>query len=148
MSVSLGGGLAEYAAASENMTVTRPPEVSPAEAAGLPIAGFKLTSLSRNAGVKLDGSGQQKNIFITAASDAGRSSAFVTFALKKLTFSKKLLVPLPMNFKAENLEYLVSLVKEGKLKTVIDSTHLLSKAEDAWARSIDKHATGKIIVEP
>ncbi|KAB2634343.1 quinone-oxidoreductase-like protein [Pyrus ussuriensis x Pyrus communis] len=69
MSVSLGGGLAEYAAASENMTVTRPPEVSPAEAAGLPIAGFKLTSLSRNAGVKLDGSGQQKNIFITAASD-------------------------------------------------------------------------------
>jgi NADPH:quinone reductase-like Zn-dependent oxidoreductase len=38
-------------------------------------------------------------------------------------------------------------VKEGKLKTVIDSKFLLSKAEDAWAKSIDGHAAGKIIVE-
>jgi NADPH:quinone reductase-like Zn-dependent oxidoreductase len=48
----------------------------------------------------------------------------------------------------ENLNYLVNLVKEGKLKTVIDSKHPLSRAEDAWAKSIDSHATGKIIVEP
>ncbi|KAM7496256.1 hypothetical protein LguiA_020670 [Lonicera macranthoides] len=75
-------------------------------------------------------------------------SAFLTFAMKKLTFSKKKLVPLLLSPKAENLEYLVNLVKDGKLKTVIDSKHPLSKAEDAWARSIDGHATGKIIVEP
>ena len=72
----------------------------------------------------------------------------MTFALKKLTFSKKQLVPLITTAKKENLDYLVKLVKEGKLKTVIDSKHPLSKAEDAWAKSIDGHATGKIIVEP
>jgi NADPH:quinone reductase-like Zn-dependent oxidoreductase len=38
-------------------------------------------------------------------------------------------------------------VKEGKLKTIIDSRHPLRKAEDAWAKSIDGHATGKIVVE-
>ncbi|KAJ6965671.1 hypothetical protein NC652_003531 [Populus alba x Populus x berolinensis] len=71
----------------------------------------------------------------------------MTFAFKKLTFSKKQLVPLFMTPKGENLNYLVNLVKEGKLKTVIDSEHPLSRAEDAWAISIDGHATGKIIME-
>ncbi|KAL6952024.1 hypothetical protein U1Q18_042958 [Sarracenia purpurea var. burkii] len=75
-------------------------------------------------------------------------SAMMTFALKKLTFSKKKLVPLILTPKSEKLDYVVKLVKEGKLKTVIDSKYPLSKAEDAWAKSIDGHATGKIIVEP
>ncbi|KAL6967972.1 hypothetical protein U1Q18_033775 [Sarracenia purpurea var. burkii] len=75
-------------------------------------------------------------------------SAVVTFAWKKLTFSKKQFVPLILSAKSENLDYLVKLVKEGKLKTIIDSKYPLSKAEDAWAKSIDSHATGKIIVEP
>lgn len=75
-------------------------------------------------------------------------SIVTTFALKKLTFSKKQLTPLLLTPKGENLEFLVKLVKEGKLKTVIDSKHPLSKAEDAWAKSISGHATGKIIVEP
>ncbi|XP_004292354.1 PREDICTED: putative quinone-oxidoreductase homolog, chloroplastic-like [Fragaria vesca subsp. vesca] len=74
--------------------------------------------------------------------------AVLTFALQKLTFSKQKLVPLLVFRKAENLEYLVKLVKEGKLKTVFDSRHPLSKAEDAWGKSIGGHATGKIIVEP
>ncbi|GMN50251.1 hypothetical protein TIFTF001_019397 [Ficus carica] len=74
-------------------------------------------------------------------------SALVTFALQKLTFSKKQLVPLLLSPKRENLECLVNLVKDGKLKTVIDSKYPLSNAEDAWAKSIDGHATGKIIVE-
>ncbi|MFQ6619551.1 hypothetical protein Gotur_001145 [Gossypium turneri] len=72
-------------------------------------------------------------------------SALLTFAMKKLTFSKKNLVPLLLSPKKENLEYLVNLVKDKKLKTVIDSKHPLSKAEEAWAKSIDGHATGKII---
>ncbi|GMH02477.1 hypothetical protein Nepgr_004316 [Nepenthes gracilis] len=75
-------------------------------------------------------------------------SALWTFAVKKLTFSKKQLVPYILIPKAENLEYLVKLVQEGKLKTVIDSRHPLSKGEDAWAKIMDGHATGKIIVEP
>ena len=57
-------------------------------------------------------------------------------------------MPVLLSAKGENLDYLVKLVKEGKLKTVFDSKHSLSKAEDAWAKSIDGHATGKIIVEP
>ncbi|CAI9107362.1 OLC1v1006693C1 [Oldenlandia corymbosa var. corymbosa] len=228
-----GGGFAEYAVAKESLTAARPPEVSAADGASLPVAGLTAhQALTEVAGVNLDGSGPQKNILVTAASGgvghyavqlaklgnthvtatcgarnidfvkslgadevidyktpegaalkspSGRKydavihctsnipwstfepnlssngkvidltpppSTFVSYAVKKLTFSKKLLVPMFMNPKRENLELLVKLVKEGKLKTVIDSKHPLSKAEDAWARSIDGHATGKIIVEP
>ncbi|KAB2073686.1 hypothetical protein E1A91_A07G102400v1 [Gossypium mustelinum] len=229
----LTGGLAEYAVATENLTVARPPEISVAEAAGLPMAGLTAhRAVTHGAGVKLDGSGQQLNLLITAASGgvghyavqlaklgnthvtatcgarnldfvkslgadevldyktpdgaalkspSGRKydvvihcasgipwstfepnlssngkviditpglSAFLTCAIKKLTFSKKKLVPLFMSPKKENLDYLVNLMKDGKLKTVIDSKYPLSKAEEAWAKSIDGHATGKIIVEP
>ncbi|KAG8641994.1 chloroplast envelope quinone oxidoreductase homolog [Manihot esculenta] len=233
LSHATGGGLAEFAVAKESLTVARPPEVSAAEAAGLLVAGLTAhQALTQSAGIKLDGSGEQANILITAASGgvghyavqlaklgnthvtatcgarnmefvkslgadevldyktpegaalkspSGRKydavihcattipwstfepnlsengkviditpgvNALMTFALKKLTFSKKQLVPLLMIAKAENLDYLVKLVKEGKLKTVIDSKHPLSKAEDAWAKSIGGHATGKVIVEP
>ena len=219
--------------ATENLTVGRPAEVSAAEASALSVAGLTAhEALTKVAGVKLDGSGQLKNILVTAASggvghyavqlaklgnthvtatcgarnidfvkrlgadevldyktpdgaalknpsgrkydavvhcatgipwstfepnlaDRGKvidltpnASAMFIFALKKLTFSKKKLVPLLLNAKRENLEFLVNLVKDGKLKTVIDSKFPLSKAEDAWAKSIDGHATGKIIVEP
>ncbi|KAJ0051606.1 hypothetical protein Pint_01488 [Pistacia integerrima] len=228
-----GGGLAEFAVAKESLTVSRPPEVSAAEGAGLPVAGLTAhQALTQSAGIKLDGSGKEINILITAASGgvghyavqlaklgnthvtatcgarniefvkslgadevldyktpdgaalkspSGRKydavihcasampwstfepnlssngkvieitpgpSTLLSFALGKLTFSKKQLVPLLLIAKKENLDFLVKLVKEGKLKTVIDSKHPLSKAEAAWAKSIDGHATGKIIVEP
>ncbi|XP_059441674.1 chloroplast envelope quinone oxidoreductase homolog [Corylus avellana] len=233
LGIADGGGLAEFAVSKEKLTVARPAEVSAAEAAGLPIAGLTAhQALTQSAGIKLDGSGQQANILITAASGgvglyavqlaklgnthvtvtcgarnielvkslgadevldyktpegaalkspSGRKYDFVihgatgipwstfepnlsekgkvfdltpslssmaTFALKKITFSKKQLLPVFVNVKSENLDYLVKLVKEGKLKTLIDSKHSLSKAEDAWAKSIDGHATGKVIVEP
>ena len=38
-------------------------------------------------------------------------------------------------------------IGEGKIKTMVDSRHPWSKAEEAWAKSIDGHAMGKIIVE-
>ncbi|KHN08821.1 chloroplast envelope quinone oxidoreductase homolog [Glycine soja] len=75
------------------------------------------------------------------------SASMLTFALKKLTFSKKQLVPLLLFPKGEDLQHLIHLVKEGKLKTVVDSKYPLTKAEDAWAKSINGHATGKIIIE-
>ncbi|GMP90288.1 hypothetical protein CsSME_00041490 [Camellia sinensis var. sinensis] len=225
-----GGGLAEFAVASETLTVPKPPEVSAAEVASLPVAALTAhQALTQPAGVKLDGTGPTKNILITAASGgvghyavqlaklgnthvtatcgarnigfvkslgadevidyktpegqalkspSGKKydavihcamgfpwstfepslstngkvidltpspSAMMTFAMKKLTFSKKQLVPLLLVPKAQNLEYLVKLVKEGKLKTVIDSKYHLSKAEEAWAKIMDGHATGKII---
>lgn len=227
-----GGGLAEYAVAQEKLIAKRPPEVSSAEGAGLPIAGLTaLQMLTDAAGIKLDGTGDEKNILVTAASGgvghyavqlaklgnthvtatcgarnldfvkslgadevidyktpdgsslkspSGRkydfvlhctsgipwstfepnlssngkviditptTSSFLTFALKKLTFSRKSLVPLIVVPKKTNLDYLVSLVKECKLKTVIDSKFPLSKGEDAWAKLMDGHATGKIIIE-
>ncbi|KAM1349762.1 hypothetical protein EV1_003779 [Malus domestica] len=227
-----GGGLAEFAVTNERLMVARPPEVSAAEGACLPVAGLTAhQALTQCAGIKLDGTGQNKNILITAASGgvghyavqlaklgnthvtatcgarnielvkslgadevldyktedgaalkspSGRkydfvincakgipwstfepslsakgkvidiaptTSSFATFVVKKLTFSKKQLVPLLMIPKGANLEFLVSLVKEKKLKAVIDSTHSLSKAEDAWIKSIEGHATGKIILE-
>ncbi|XP_054784884.1 quinone-oxidoreductase homolog, chloroplastic-like [Prosopis cineraria] len=74
-------------------------------------------------------------------------SGLMTFVLKKLSFSKKQLVPMVMIPKGENLQYLVDLAKDGKLKTVIDSKYHLSNVEDAWAKIMDGHATGKIIVE-
>ncbi|KAM5562995.1 chloroplast envelope quinone oxidoreductase [Rosa sericea] len=226
-----GGGLAELTLTKESLTVARPPEVSAAAAVGLPVAGLTAhQALCQSAGVKLDGSGQQANILITAASGgvghyavqlaklgnthvtatcgarniefvkslgadevldyktpegaalkspSGRKydavihcatgipwstfepnlsasgkviditpglNAVMSFAVGKLTFSKKQLVPLLLAPKAENLDYLLKLVREGKLKTVIDSKYPLTKAEDAWAKSIDGHATGKIIV--
>ncbi|KAL9436339.1 hypothetical protein AB3S75_022400 [Citrus x aurantiifolia] len=228
-----GGGLAEFAVAKESLTASRPLEVSAAEGAGLPLAGLTaFEALTQSAGVNLDGSGQQKNILITAASGgvghyavqlaklgnshvtatcgarniefvkslgadevldyktpdgaalkspSGRKydavihcatgipwstfepnlakngkvidltpgpSAMLTFAWQKLTFSKKQLVPLLVIPKGENLVFLVKLLKGGKIKTLIDSKHLLSKAEDGWAKSADGHATGKIILEP
>ncbi|XP_051143659.1 chloroplast envelope quinone oxidoreductase homolog [Andrographis paniculata] len=74
-------------------------------------------------------------------------SSMWTYAVKKLTLSKKQLVPLLMWPKKENLECLVELVKEGKVKVIIDSKFPLSRAEEAWAKSMEGHATGKVIVE-
>ncbi|KAI3932833.1 hypothetical protein MKX01_031815 [Papaver californicum] len=48
----------------------------------------------------------------------------------------------------EDLEFLVGLVKEGKLKTVVDSKYPLAEAEQAWDKVMGGHATGKIVIEP
>lgn len=217
-----GGGLAEFAIVKECLTASRPPEITASECAGLPVAGLTaLQALSQSIGIKLDGSGERKNILVTAASGgvghyavqlaklgnthvtatcgarniefvkslgadevidyktsdgaalkspSGKkydavihcavgvpwstfepnlstngkvvditpsSSSMMTFALKKLTFSRKQLVPLLLVPKGKDLQYLVDLVKQGKLRTVIDSKYPITKAEDGWAKSID-----------
>ncbi|XP_073117306.1 chloroplast envelope quinone oxidoreductase homolog [Elaeis guineensis] len=231
LNVSSSGGLAEYAVAPVPFTVSRPPELSPAEGAGLPTAAVTALQALKAAGTKFDGTDEPSNVLITAASGgvghfvvqlaklanlhvtatcgarnlelvkslgadevldyktpdgaslkspSNRKYDFVihcttgiawstfepnlttngkviditpsvkavaTCVLKKVTFSKKKLVPLLLAPKMEDLNFVVELVKEGKIKTVVDSRHPLSKAEEAWAKSIDGHATGKIIVE-
>lgn len=226
-----GGGLAEYAVASTNLTVKRTPEVSAADGAGLPIAAGTALQALRSIGAKFDGTGKPLNVLITAASggvglyavqlaklanlhvtatcgarnmdlvkslggdevmdyktpqgvslqspsgrkydgvvhctvgiswsvfkpllsDTGRAiditpnfSAILISALHKVTFSKKRLVPLLLWPNKADLEFLVGLLKDGKLKTVIDSRFPLSDASKAWQSSIDGHATGKIVVE-
>ncbi|KAK3133757.1 hypothetical protein QOZ80_6AG0540560 [Eleusine coracana subsp. coracana] len=67
--------------------------------------------------------------------------------LQKVTFAKKRMVPLVLMPKKEEMEWLVDMTKQGKLKTVIDSTYPLNRAQEAWAKSMEGHATGKIVVE-
>ncbi|XP_066390512.1 chloroplast envelope quinone oxidoreductase homolog [Miscanthus floridulus] len=67
--------------------------------------------------------------------------------LQKVTFAKKRLVPLLLIPKKEEMEWLVDMTRQGKLKTVVDSRYPLSRAQEAWAKSIEGHATGKIVVE-
>ncbi|KAL1830365.1 hypothetical protein ACET3Z_000016 [Daucus carota] len=75
------------------------------------------------------------------------AGTLANFALKTLTFSKKKVVPFMANCRGENLEYLVTMVKQGKVKSMIDSKYLFSKAEDAWTKIMSGHAVGKIIIE-
>ncbi|KAM3208086.1 hypothetical protein ACQJBY_063027 [Aegilops geniculata] len=227
-----GGGLAEYAVASANLTVKRPAKVSATEGAGLPIAAGTALQALRSIGAKFDGAGKPLNVLITAASggvglfavqlaklanlhvtatcgarnmdlvkslgadevmdyrtpegatlrspsgrkydgvvhctvgvswssfqpllsDSGRViditpnlSAILTYVLHRVTFSKKRLVPqLLLSLNKADLEFLLGLLEEDKLKTVIDSRFPLSDACKAWQSSIDGHATGKIVVE-
>ncbi|KAL0854122.1 hypothetical protein Bca101_059274 [Brassica carinata] len=187
-----GGGFAEYAVASEKLTVKRPQEVGAAEAVALP-ANILVTAASggvchyavelaklgnahvtatcgaRNIdfvkslgadevldyktpeGAALKSpSGKKYDSVIHCANgipfltfepnlaETGKviditlePRAMWTFAVKKITMSKKQLVPLLLIPKAENLEFMVNLLKEGKVKTVIDLKHPLNKAEDA-----------------
>ncbi|KAJ7298120.1 hypothetical protein O6H91_Y016100 [Diphasiastrum complanatum] len=73
-------------------------------------------------------------------------TGLVRSVLTKLSFSKQILVPLLMSANSKDLRILVDLVEEGKLKTVIDSKFSLEEAKDAWKRSSEGHATGKIVV--
>ncbi|KAE9463698.1 hypothetical protein C3L33_04372, partial [Rhododendron williamsianum] len=64
-----GGGLAEFCVAKGSLTVPRPPELSAVEAAGIPSGALTAhVALTQYAGVKLDGTGPQKTILVTAAS--------------------------------------------------------------------------------
>ncbi|KAJ1290285.1 hypothetical protein BS78_02G231700 [Paspalum vaginatum] len=229
-----GGGLAEYAVASASLTAARPPEVSAAEGACLPIAAVTALRSLQRAGVSLDPArgSSPKNVLVTAASggvghfavqlasQAGhnvtatcgeRNLALVrslgadevldyktpegaslrspsgrkydavvhcattgfpwsvfkpvlaaagtvvditpgfvsvtTAILQMATFSKKRLVPLIVMPKKEDMELLMGMVKQGTLKTVIDSRHSLSSAQEGWAKSMSGHATGKVVIE-
>ncbi|KAJ6837183.1 putative quinone-oxidoreductase-like protein, chloroplastic [Iris pallida] len=226
-----GGGLAEYAVASVGLTVDRPPEVSAAEGAGLPIAAGTALQALKAGGATFDDTNKPSNVLITAASGGVGSYAvqlaklaglhvtatcgarnidfvkslgadevldyktpegkilkspsgkkydsvvhctvgidwstfepnlsasgkviditpspgtMVSSFVKKLMWAKKRVVPLLLIPKKEEFKFLVDMVKDGRLKTVVDSKYPLSKAEEAWAKSMEGHATGKIIVE-
>ncbi|CAL4971258.1 unnamed protein product [Urochloa decumbens] len=74
-------------------------------------------------------------------------SAYLTAALHRVTRARKRLVPLFMWPNKAELEFLVGLVKDGKLKTVVDSRYTLGDVSKAWEKSMEGHPTGKIIVE-
>ncbi|XP_040379011.1 chloroplast envelope quinone oxidoreductase homolog [Oryza brachyantha] len=227
-----GGGFAEYAVSSASLTVKRPPEVSAADGAGLPVAAGTALQALRSIGARFDGTGEPLNVLVTAASGgvglyavqlaklanlhvtatcgarnvelvrslgadevldyrtaegasmrspSGRkydgvvhctvgvgwsafeplisaaggkviditpnASAMLTSALHAVTLRRKRLVPLLLSPNRADLELLVALVRDGKLRTVVDSRFPLSDAAKAWQKSIDGHATGKIVVD-
>uniref|UniRef100_A0A0C9S3Z8 TSA: Wollemia nobilis Ref_Wollemi_Transcript_14440_1464 transcribed RNA sequence n=1 Tax=Wollemia nobilis TaxID=56998 RepID=A0A0C9S3Z8_9CONI len=231
LNINSGGGLAEYAVASVKTTVKRPPGVSAEEGASLPIAGLTaLQAVRDSAGVKLDGTGKETNLLITAASGgvghfavqlaklgrahvtatcgarnlnlvkdmgadevldyktpegaalkspSGRKydavihcathmpwstfqpnlssngkviditpnfTSFLTFLGKKVTLSQQKLAPLLCVPRASDLALMTNLVEEGNIKPLIDSKYPLQKAEEAWGKIMEGHATGKIIV--
>ena len=73
--------------------------------------------------------------------------AALTSILQKVTFAKKRLAPLMLAPRREEMEWLVGLARQGKLRTTVDSRYPLSRAQEAWAKSMEGHATGKIVVE-
>ncbi|KAK1632171.1 hypothetical protein QYE76_006486 [Lolium multiflorum] len=83
----------------------------------------------------------------TAADVTPGVRAALTSLLQKVTFAKKRLAPLMLTPRREEMEWLVELAGQGKLRTAVDSRYPLSRAQEAWAKSVDGHATGKIVVE-
>lgn len=65
----------------------------------------------------------------------------------KITFSRQKFVPFVMSPVLQDLQLVADLVQEGKLKMIVDSTFPLAKAGEAWARSMEGHATGKVVVD-
>ena len=74
-------------------------------------------------------------------------TAILKSVLHRVTFARKRLVPLLLSPNKADLEFLVGLLKDSKMKTLIDSRFSLNEASKAWEKSIEGHATGKIIVE-
>ncbi|KAK1428506.1 hypothetical protein QVD17_17341 [Tagetes erecta] len=70
---------------------------------------------------------------------------FWNYAVNKIKFSKRQLLPLFAVPKAEEIELLAGLLKDGKIKTVIDSRYPLTRAEEGWAKSMEGHVTGKVV---
>lgn len=65
----------------------------------------------------------------------------------KITLSKQSFIPFVLDAKNTTFMQMVAdLVAQGTLKVFVDSTFSLAKARDAWARSIEGHATGKIVL--
>lgn len=65
----------------------------------------------------------------------------------KITFSKQSFLPFVLDAKNTTfLQMVTDMVADGTLKVIVDSTFSLAKAPDAWARSIEGHATGKIVL--
>lgn len=70
----------------------------------------------------------------------------LAIGVQLLTFARQRIVPFLMKGNENDLALLAKLASEGKLRTVVDSTFPLSKAEQAWEKQISGHSTGKVLV--
>ncbi|PPD75671.1 hypothetical protein GOBAR_DD27401 [Gossypium barbadense] len=128
----VAGALAEYVVVNEGSTVSRPPEL---------------------AGLKLDGTGLEVNVLVTAASGGvgqyavqllklANAHITATFGARNMDLVRSLGADEVLDYKTPNG---VALKSPSGRKYDRTSN---SKAEEAWAKSIDGHATGNILVEP
>jgi NADPH:quinone reductase-like Zn-dependent oxidoreductase len=62
-------------------------------------------------------------------------------------FARKKLSLMTLSLGEEDLRFLLELMEDGKLRTVIDSRYPFEKAAEAWEKSMSCHATGKIIID-
>jgi NADPH:quinone reductase-like Zn-dependent oxidoreductase len=85
-----------------------------------------------------------KNAKVIDLTPSGKGLLSTGFQLA--TFSSQKFVPFLMSANGNDLALLTSLINEGKLKTVVDSTYPLSTAEKAWEKQIEGHSTGKILI--
>eukprot|EP00850_Spirogloea_muscicola_P001038 SM000004S14908 [mRNA] locus=s4:126085:127747:- [translate_table: standard] len=71
---------------------------------------------------------------------------FLNLVGQTLAFAGKRQLPCICSVNKKDLELVVELAAAGKLRTTIDASLPFDKAPEAWAKSIDGHVTGKVIV--
>jgi len=71
---------------------------------------------------------------------------FMTSALHAFSLSKQKYFPFVHIPNCPDMYLLFNLLHLKKLRPVIDSTYPLAKAQEAWARCMEGHAVGKIII--
>ncbi|KAG0565751.1 hypothetical protein M758_7G012200 [Ceratodon purpureus] len=71
---------------------------------------------------------------------------FMTTALNALSLSKQKYFPFMHIPNSVDMYLLFNLLHLKKIKLVIDSTYPLAKAQEAWARCMEGHAVGKIVI--
>lgn len=65
----------------------------------------------------------------------------------KIMLSKQSFLPFVLDAKNTSfLQQVTDMVADGTLKVIVDSEFPLANAREAWARSIEGHATGKIVL--
>lgn len=70
----------------------------------------------------------------------------LTTALHALSLSKPRYFPFMHIPNSADLYRLFNLLHLGKLRVVVDSSYPLAKAREAWARCMEGHAVGKIVI--
>uniref|UniRef100_A0A0E0KPE4 Enoyl reductase (ER) domain-containing protein n=1 Tax=Oryza punctata TaxID=4537 RepID=A0A0E0KPE4_ORYPU len=68
-------------------------------------------------------------------------------AMLTMLARKKITMMALMSLGKEEMRFLMELVGEGKLRTVVDSRCPFEKVAEAWEKSMGGHATGKVLVE-
>eukprot|EP00850_Spirogloea_muscicola_P002906 SM000011S19084 [mRNA] locus=s11:835068:836825:+ [translate_table: standard] len=71
---------------------------------------------------------------------------FLNLVGQTLAFAGKRQLPCIVSVNKKDLGLVVELAAAGKLRTTIDASLPFDKAPEAWAKSIDGHVTGKVIV--